>query len=131
MPFACRFIVSITALVTSVMVDMLFVVMADCSTPEDIAALDDQGLDWNKELIEILAMEEDTEARQYDKHLRYTRLHSNFVSRAKTYGKIIITEQSMPPRFATIKPFECGGVAGGTHASRRSHLSSLTSLVCV
>jgi hypothetical protein len=40
-------------------------------------------------------------------------LGHGFVSAAKTYGKIIISELSVPVSRKTIKPIDVGGIAGG------------------
>eukprot|EP00026_Physarum_polycephalum_P000237 Phypoly_transcript_00237.p1 GENE.Phypoly_transcript_00237~~Phypoly_transcript_00237.p1 ORF type:complete len:1263 (+),score=191.32 Phypoly_transcript_00237:1964-5752(+) len=49
--------------------------------------------------------------RSTNEHLMH--LYQDFVSRATTYGKIIITEVNFPDDKKTIKPVDVGGVAGG------------------
>ncbi len=44
---------------------------------------------------------------------KLANLANNFLEVAKSYGKIIISEVSLPVEKKTIKPANIGGVAGG------------------
>jgi len=65
--------------------------------------------DWNEEFQAGLDLPEGTE-----KWETLSRLARDFVYCSKTYGKIIISEYYLPAGEKTIKPFNAGGLAGGT-----------------
>lgn len=64
--------------------------------------------DWNEEFQQALAMP--------DSHAKFVALRNlelDFVYAAQLYGKIIISEMSLPVSLKTIKPSSVGGIAGG------------------
>ena len=67
------------------------------------------GFDWNSEFLELMTK---LEKSGEDKELVYQKLAhlaNNFLDVAKTYGKIIINEASLPDSQKTIKPASLGG----------------------
>jgi hypothetical protein len=64
--------------------------------------------DWNEEFQQALSMP--------DSHAKFVALRNlelDFVYAAQLYGKIIISEMSLPVSLKTLKPSSVGGIAGG------------------
>jgi hypothetical protein len=64
--------------------------------------------DWNEEFQRALGM-----ADSHEKFVALRNLELDFVYAAQLYGKIIISEMSLPVSLKTIKPTSVGGIAGG------------------
>jgi len=67
-----------------------------------------ENLYWNNKFQTLLAQRDSAK-----KFTELTRLAKDFVRVAETYGRIIITENFLPPEKMTIRPAEVGGTAGG------------------
>eukprot|EP01122_Echinamoeba_exundans_P007904 TRINITY_DN2521_c0_g1_i1.p1 TRINITY_DN2521_c0_g1~~TRINITY_DN2521_c0_g1_i1.p1 ORF type:complete len:1209 (+),score=237.81 TRINITY_DN2521_c0_g1_i1:47-3628(+) len=63
---------------------------------------------WNREFQDLLARPDSEE-----KYSSLSRLANEFVFVAQTYGKVIISELSVPAEEKTVRPVSIGGIAGG------------------
>lgn len=73
---------------------------------------DATGIDWNTEFLELMTKLEKSVEDVASVYHQLARLANNFLDVAKTYGKIIINESSIPNHLKTIKPTLMGGLAG-------------------
>jgi hypothetical protein len=64
--------------------------------------------DWNEDFQQLLQTEDN-----YDKFVNLGQLAQEFVYTAQTYGRVIISELSVPIQNKTIRPTSIGGAAGG------------------
>jgi hypothetical protein len=69
-------------------------------------------VDWTRHFLEIMEKIESNRADFVD-YNKLSNLANNFLEVAKSYGKIIISEEALPPEKKTIKPTNIGGIAGG------------------
>lgn len=89
----------------------------DSGYDEDFRPLSQSGfvtsyqIDWTKDFLEIMEKIESNRADFLD-YTKLSHLANNFLEVAKSYGKIIISEEALPPEKKTIKPTNIGGVAG-------------------
>lgn len=60
-----------------------------------------------------MELPENTEDQRLAKYLQLGALSKNFLAMAKRWGKIIIEESFLPPKYRTIMPIDIGGQAGG------------------
>jgi len=87
------------------------------TTPQAIQdMLDSQG-SWN-ERFQAIFDAPDSEVKYDAMH----RLSMDFLGVAETYGRVIISELSLPDEDKTIKPINIGGVAGGSKYAARGLL---------
>lgn len=70
-------------------------------------------IDWNNEFQRLLELPENTEDQKLKKYLELGALSKNFLAMAKRWGKVIIEESFLPPKYRTIMPIDIGGQAGG------------------
>lgn len=72
------------------------------------------GIDWTAEFLDLMIkLEKYSELNLELTYQQLARLANNFLDVAKSYGKIIINEASLPDSQKTIKPIKVGGLAGG------------------
>ena len=102
---------------------LLFVSLYIVGCPVEIMQQHSTGVDWNM-LFQSLPPYSLLDANEEQCRQRSLfHLGHGFVSVAKTYGKIIISELSVPDQNKTIKPINVGGIAGGTslaHTAQRA-----------
>jgi hypothetical protein len=68
---------------------------------------------WCFVLQTLIELPENTKEQMLEKNRKIANLSKDFVSMARRFGKLIVSEAFLPAQYQTINPVNVGGRAGG------------------